>query len=226
MVVEFPFLPKIESRNSHVRNVRLGRNLSGIPFQVPGKLSLTCLLRRPTGGELGAFLPIHGFAKGPTLPDRNGGRNGGTLVANGGCGKVRCRVGPHARSLSGGRFVLVVPLRWKAALTSFFFFSGRLGCGARGGYRPLHRRFARIPRHRTGVPPRGEIVRGNLPHHLTPYPHRPSEASTRAHRARARRKQEKKIRLYAEMLARFGIRPSQESAPIRSDWNPAALVPA
>lgn len=54
---------------------------------------------------------------------------------------------------------------------------------------------------------------------------RPSEAATSAHRARARRKQEKKLRLYGEILAKFGIRPDPEMAPARSDWKAAALVP-
>jgi uncharacterized protein VirK/YbjX len=67
---------------------------------------------------------------------------------------------------------------------------------------------------------------GHFYHMTSDLVFRPSEAATSAHRARARRKQEKKIRLYAEMLARFGVRHSQESAPARSDWKPAALVPA
>ncbi len=55
---------------------------------------------------------------------------------------------------------------------------------------------------------------------------RPSEASSSAHRARARRKQEKKLRLYAETLAKFGIRHNPETAPAKPDWKAAALVPA
>lgn len=54
---------------------------------------------------------------------------------------------------------------------------------------------------------------------------RPSEASSSAHRARARRKQERKMRLYAEMLAKFGVRPSRQSAPAKPDWKAAALIP-
>ena len=55
---------------------------------------------------------------------------------------------------------------------------------------------------------------------------RPSEAASSAHRARARRKQERKMGLYAEMLAKFGISQSQEFAPARPDWKAAALVAA
>jgi len=67
---------------------------------------------------------------------------------------------------------------------------------------------------------------GGFYHMASDLAFRPSEAASSAHRARARRKQERKMRLYTEMLAKFGVRQIQEPALASSDWKPAELVPA
>lgn len=52
---------------------------------------------------------------------------------------------------------------------------------------------------------------------------RPSSASSSSHRARARRKQERKSILFAEILARFGVRPAPDPVPERAHGGGPAL---
>jgi uncharacterized protein VirK/YbjX len=65
---------------------------------------------------------------------------------------------------------------------------------------------------------------GRFYHMTSDLAFRPSEASSSAHRARARRKQERKMELYTEMLAKCGVGRSLEFAPAKFEWEPAALV--